>query len=48
MSPQDDPSAAEVRLPFSKDGLKMALLNAERYADRNVERFVKSGQVGVC
>lgn len=44
---KDDPASAEVRLPFSKDGLKMALLNAERYADRNVERFVKSGQVAV-
>lgn len=37
----------EVRVPFSKDGLKVALLNAERYADRNVQRQLKAGGVKV-
>ncbi|KAG1656532.1 hypothetical protein FOA52_005558 [Chlamydomonas sp. UWO 241] len=35
----------EVRLPFSKAGLKLALLNAERYAQRNVTRHVSSKRV---
>lgn len=34
-----------MRLPFSRDGLKMALLNAERYAESSVERQVKAGRV---
>lgn len=34
-----------LRLPFSRDGLKMALLNAERYADRNVRRQLKAERV---
>ncbi len=36
-----------MRLPFSRDGLRMALLNAERYAERNVQRRVKAGKVKV-
>lgn len=39
--------AAQVRLPFTKEGLRMALLNAERYSDRNVERHFKAGRVAV-
>lgn len=37
----------QVRLPFSKQGLKLALLNAERYAERNVQRHVSSSKVAV-
>ena len=37
----------QVRLPFTKKGLKMALLNAERYADRNVQRHVSANKVVV-
>ena len=37
----------EVRLPMSKAGLHMALLNAERYAGRNVERQLKAGKIEV-
>jgi len=37
----------EVRLPFSREGVKVAALNAERYARRNVERHVKAGRVEV-
>jgi ATP-dependent Clp endopeptidase proteolytic subunit ClpP len=37
----------QVRLPFTKKGLKMALLNAERYAERNVQRHVESSKVQV-
>ena len=35
-----------VRLPMSPAGLRMALLNAEQYADRNVQRQFKAGKVG--
>jgi hypothetical protein len=38
---------AQVRLPFSKEGLKVALLNAERYADRNVERQIAAKKVEI-
>lgn len=37
----------QVRLPFSKEGLKLALLNAERYADRNVQRHVAASHAEV-
>lgn len=37
----------QVRLPFTKKGLKMALLNAERYAERNVQRHMSSNKVQV-
>lgn len=37
----------EVRLPISRKGIEVALLNAERYADRNVARHVKAGKVTV-
>ena len=37
----------QVRLPFSREGLKLAVLNAERYAGRNVQRHVSSGKVVV-
>ena len=37
----------QVRLPFSKEGLKIALLNAERYAERNVQRHVAANKVSV-
>lgn len=33
--------------PRSRDGLKVALLNAERYAERAVQRRVASGRVKV-
>lgn len=36
-----------VRLPFTKEGLKMAVLNAEQYGRRNVERRLKSKKVEV-
>jgi hypothetical protein len=36
---------SSMRLPFSREGLKMALLNAERFAERSVERQVKAGRV---
>ena len=39
--------ALQVRLPFSKDGLKIAMLNAERYAERNVQRHVQVGKATV-
>ena len=39
--------ALQVRLPFSKDGLKIAMLNAERYAERNVQRHVQAGKATV-
>lgn len=35
-----------MRLPFSREGLKMALLNAERFAERSVKRQVAAGRVG--
>lgn len=38
-------SGESVRLPMSSEGLRMALLNAERYAERNVQRQVKAGKV---
>ena len=37
----------QVRLPFSKEGLKVALLNAERYAERNVQRHLTANKVAV-
>lgn len=37
----------EVRLPFSRQGLKAAILNSERYARRSVERQMRSGKVQV-
>lgn len=36
-----------MRLPFSKEGLKVALLNAERYAERNVQRHLAANKVAV-
>jgi len=36
-----------LRLPFTAEGLKVALLNAERYAERNVARQIKSERVKV-
>ncbi|GBG00029.1 ATP-dependent Clp protease proteolytic subunit [Raphidocelis subcapitata] len=38
---------SSMRLPFSREGLKMALLNAERYAGRSVERQVAAGRVAM-
>eukprot|EP00200_Dunaliella_tertiolecta_P005738 CAMPEP_0202357456 /NCGR_PEP_ID=MMETSP1126-20121109/11476_1 /ASSEMBLY_ACC=CAM_ASM_000457 /TAXON_ID=3047 /ORGANISM="Dunaliella tertiolecta, Strain CCMP1320" /LENGTH=384 /DNA_ID=CAMNT_0048950341 /DNA_START=258 /DNA_END=1412 /DNA_ORIENTATION=- len=35
----------EVRLPFSREGLRVALLNSERYAQRNIDRHVAAGKV---
>lgn len=43
----DDLNTLQMRLPFSKEGLKLALLNAERYAERNVQRQVKAGGVAL-
>ncbi|EFJ48165.1 hypothetical protein VOLCADRAFT_74777 [Volvox carteri f. nagariensis] len=37
----------EVRLPFSREGIRMAVLNAERYAERNVRRQVEAKEVAV-
>lgn len=37
----------DVRLPFSKAGLKMAVLHSERFSRRNVQRHVDSGTVKV-
>lgn len=37
----------EVLLPMSREGIRVAVLNAERYADRAVERQVKAGRVQV-
>ncbi|KAG2441988.1 hypothetical protein HYH02_009781 [Chlamydomonas schloesseri] len=37
----------EIRLPFSRDGVKLAILNAERYADRNIARQVAANKVSV-
>ncbi|GFR51883.1 hypothetical protein Agub_g14362 [Astrephomene gubernaculifera] len=37
----------EVRLPFSREGLRLAVLNAERFAERNVQRHVRAQQVAV-
>lgn len=34
-----------MRLPFSREGLKMALLNAERFAEKSVQRQVDAGRV---
>eukprot|EP00882_Tetradesmus_deserticola_P020769 GHRQ01022442.1.p1 GENE.GHRQ01022442.1~~GHRQ01022442.1.p1 ORF type:complete len:194 (+),score=87.53 GHRQ01022442.1:67-648(+) len=34
-----------VQVPFTADGLKLALLNAERYAERNVQRQLDSRRV---
>ncbi|KAF6260078.1 inactive subunit of chloroplast ClpP complex [Scenedesmus sp. NREL 46B-D3] len=34
-----------VQVPFTGDGLKLALLNAERYAERNVQRQLNSRRV---
>lgn len=36
-----------MRLPFSKHGLKLAMLNAERYAERNVQRHITAKKVEV-
>lgn len=38
---------AQVRLPFSREGLRVAQLNAERYAQRNIDRHVRAGKVKV-
>ncbi|GLC52457.1 hypothetical protein PLESTB_000631200 [Pleodorina starrii] len=37
----------EVRLPFSREGIRMAVLNAERYAERSVRRQVEAKEVSV-
>ncbi|GIL60686.1 hypothetical protein Vafri_15214 [Volvox africanus] len=37
----------EVRLPFSREGIRIAVLNAERYAERNVRRQVEAKEVEV-
>lgn len=47
LPPEAMVSEDEIRLPFSATGLKAAVLNAERYGDRNVERHIKSGAVTI-
>jgi len=42
-----DNGEEQVRIPFSKEGLKLAVLNAERYAGRNVQRHVATKRVTV-
>ncbi|KAG2496818.1 hypothetical protein HYH03_005224 [Edaphochlamys debaryana] len=39
--------SGEVRLPFSREGLRLAVLNAERFSERNVQRFVRAGEATV-
>lgn len=41
----DDSGQEQVRLPFNREGLKLAVLNAERYAERNVQRHVAAKRV---
>ncbi|KAL6753453.1 ClpP/crotonase-like domain-containing protein [Haematococcus lacustris] len=41
------PETDEVRLPFNYEGLKLAVLNAERFADRNIQRHVDAGMVSM-
>ena len=35
----------EVRLPFSREGIRQAVLNAERFAGRNVRRALEAKEV---
>lgn len=52
MMPQEmvisgDNGEAQVRIPFSKQGLKLALLNAERYSEKSVQRHLAAKKVEV-